>query len=169
MKKPNMIVWLDDRHQLLSYLTLIEKHGLKFYQLIWDKTNSATPFNCIYLKDKEVALYIYDKPVDYKPTEFSSRYTIIKENGRSNSGNKEAYVKWHPTPKPLPIITKMIEKHTAPDQIVLDIFSGSGTTAVAAHNTGRQFIAIELDKTYYEKSVERLESITSQNTFNFGD
>ena len=40
--------------------------------------------------------------------------------------------------------------------LVLDCFSGSGTTAVACHDLKRRFICIEKDKEYYEKSIERL-------------
>lgn len=46
--------------------------------------------------------------------------------------------------------------------LVLDCFSGSGTTAVACHNLKRRFICIEKDKDYYEASVKRLEDAQKQ-------
>ena len=46
--------------------------------------------------------------------------------------------------------------------IVLDPFMGSGTTAIAAINTNRNYIGFELDKTYYEKSLERIKNHTTQ-------
>lgn len=50
----------------------------------------------------------------------------------------------------------MIKTYTNEGDLVLDCFSGSGTTAIACHNLKRRFICIEKDKEYYEKSVERL-------------
>lgn len=43
--------------------------------------------------------------------------------------------------------------------MVVDCFSGSGTTAVAASNTGRNFVGCELSKEYYDKSIKRLEKM----------
>lgn len=67
--------------------------------------------------------------------------------------------RFHPTQKPLALIERLIEVHSNPDDLVLDCFSGSGTTAHAAWNKGRNFIGCELDKTYYEKSLLRLKDV----------
>ena len=50
------------------------------------------------------------------------------------------------------------------DCLVVDPFSGSGTTAIACHNLKRNFICIEKDKDYYEASVKRLEDHKKQLT-----
>ena len=52
---------------------------------------------------------------------------------------------------------KQVELYSKPGDLILDCFSGSGTTAVACSKLNRRFIAIELNPYYYEKSVERLE------------
>ena len=64
--------------------------------------------------------------------------------------------RFHPTQKPLNLIEKLIEKHSNPCDMVLDCFSGSGTTALAAIKKGRNFCGCELDKGYYSKSIERI-------------
>jgi len=46
--------------------------------------------------------------------------------------------------------------------LIADFFSGSGTTAVACHNLGLDFIAIEKDEEYYKSSSERLENAKAQ-------
>jgi DNA modification methylase len=46
--------------------------------------------------------------------------------------------------------------------LVADFFSGSGTTAVACHNLGIDFIAVEKDEEYFKKSVERLKEAQAQ-------
>ena len=164
-KKINWIVFLDYRHQLKDYLDLIYEYGFKFYLLSWYKPN-ATPLNNVYLRDIEYALYIYDEPTNYL-TQFENRKTLF--SFRSNSGNNRSdeFLRGHPTPKPIPLIKKYIEKHSKKDDVILDMFSGSGTTAVCAKQLNRQFIAIELDKNYYEISLNNLESRGSQLTFDF--
>lgn len=165
-KNINWIVWLDDRHQLFDYLLLIKKHDFSFYQLIWQKPN-PTPFNNAYLKDKEVALYIYkNSPISYNE-DFECRKTIYSIRANSGNGYKNDFVNWHPTPKPISLIKKMIEKHSKEGEVVLDMFSGSGTTAVACKQLKRDFIAFEMDESYFKKSVERLNYEGSQLTFNF--
>ena len=64
----------------------------------------------------------------------------------------------HPTQKPEPLITYLIKTYTNENETVLDPFSGSGTTAVCCRELNRNFIAFELDETYYKDSVKRLES-----------
>lgn len=68
----------------------------------------------------------------------------------------------HPTQKPLKLFEMCIEDFTEENDLVLDCFSGSGTTAVACHNLKRRFICIEKDKDYYEASVKRLEEEQKQ-------
>lgn len=64
--------------------------------------------------------------------------------------------RFHPTQKPLGLISELIAKHSNPGDTVLDCFSGSGTTAVAAGLSGRAFVGCELDHEYFEKSRERI-------------
>ena len=87
-----------------------------------------------------------------KPTFNSSydnglyEYPICRDKGR-----------FHPTQKPIKLIEELILKHSNEGDLVLDCFSGSGTTAVACMNTGRTFLGCELDKEYYNKSLKRIE------------
>lgn len=72
--------------------------------------------------------------------------------------------RFHSTQKPLSLIMYLMERSTRQGDIVLDCFSGSGTTAIACHNLKRRFICIEKDKDYYEASVKRLEDAQKQLT-----
>lgn len=60
----------------------------------------------------------------------------------------------HPTEKPVELIKKILAANTG--DLVLDPFLGSGTTALAAKQLGRQFIGIELDQKYVDVTNERL-------------
>ena len=63
----------------------------------------------------------------------------------------------HPTQKPLKLFEWCICKFTNENDLVLDCFSGSGTTAIACHRLKRRFICIEKDPEYWEASCKRLE------------
>ena len=77
-----------------------------------------------------------------------------------NQADKEKYN--HPTIKPLDIIKQLVINGSNENDLILDCFSGSGTTAVACHNLKRRFICIEKDKDYYDASVERLKNAQAQ-------
>lgn len=74
--------------------------------------------------------------------------------GKTSAEFKES--KFHPTVKPQKILQRMIYAYTKEGDVVLDCFSGSGSTALACLETGREFIGCEANKEYYEKSLERL-------------
>ena len=65
----------------------------------------------------------------------------------------------HPTQKPLGLIKSLILKHSKEGDLVLDTFSGTGTTAVACIETDRKFMCVERDEKYYQLSKSRLEQI----------
>jgi len=66
----------------------------------------------------------------------------------------------HSAQKPLLLIERLILLSSNEKDVVLDPFSGSGTTAVACNNLNRNFICVEKDKEYYNSSVRRLERET---------
>lgn len=70
----------------------------------------------------------------------------------------------HPTQKPVALFEYLIATYTNEGEIVLDNCMGSGTTAIAAHNTGRFFIGIEKEPKYVEIARKRLEQAQSQQS-----
>lgn len=62
----------------------------------------------------------------------------------------------HPTQKPVALMEYLIRTYTNPGETVLDFTMGSGTTGVACVNTGRQFIGIERDPTYFAIAERRI-------------
>ncbi len=63
----------------------------------------------------------------------------------------------HPTQKPVPLMEYLIRTYTEPGDTVMDCCMGSGTTGVAAINTGRRFIGIERDAQYFAIAKKRLD------------
>jgi site-specific DNA-methyltransferase (adenine-specific) len=69
----------------------------------------------------------------------------------------------HPTQKPVELFEYLIRTYTNEGEIVLDNCMGSGTTAVACVNTGRNFIGFETEPKYIEIANKRLDSLYNEN------
>ena len=76
------------------------------------------------------------------------------------SGNRT-----HPTEKAVSIIQPLIRAFSRPGDLVLDPFSGSGTTAVAAALSGRRYIGVELEGRYCELARRRLEGVARPDAY----
>lgn len=105
--------------------------------LIWNK--GQRNFS---LADGELAWTSFDKALR------------IFDYSRAEHLNDEERI--HPTQKPLKLFQWCLNLRSKEGDLILDCFSGSGTTAIACHNLKRNFICIERDKEYFEKSVKRL-------------
>ena len=62
--------------------------------------------------------------------------------------------RFHPTQKSLALFEKLINKHSNENDVVVDTFLGSGTTALACKNTKRRFKGCEVSQEYYEKIMK---------------
>jgi adenine-specific DNA-methyltransferase len=71
------------------------------------------------------------------------------------SGNK-----LHPTEKPISALLPLVETFSKPGSLVLDPFSGSGSTLHAAKSLGRSYLGVELDADYYALAVDRLKAFS---------
>ena len=77
----------------------------------------------------------------------------------SYSGNK-----LHPTQKPVEVLAQLVRGFTLRGELVLDCFAGSGSTCAAAMLTGRKYLGIEMDDTYYTNAVARMERVKERIT-----
>ena len=109
--------------------------------LVWDKNNSGNFADC------ELAW------TNFKSAVRKYKWTW---NGMLQEDMKHKDIRIHPTQKPLKLFEMILNDYSNENDLILDCFSGSGTTAVACYDLKRRFICIEKDKEYYEKSVERL-------------
>ena len=78
---------------------------------------------------------------------------------KNNHTTSKEYVNWHPTQKPFMILERIIQAYTNEGDTVLDIFSGSGSTMIAAENVNRKFMGSEVDEEYYKRSLERQQQL----------
>lgn len=127
--------------------------GFSFHNLlVWDK-HSATP-NRWYMKNLEYVILLYKKPAK-KINNAGSKQLFKFDNPRN---------KIHPTEKPVELMQHYIENSSQIGDLILDPFSGSGTTAIAAQASGRRFICIEKDPIYYYQSCGRIWKACQENT-----
>lgn len=164
-KKPNIYIWCNHK-QIPMYLDFfVNKNDCSFDILIWNKTNAMPLFNNKYLTDKEYCLY-FRKNAYCNPQSYEEAKTIFSLP--INLRDKDKFI--HPTIKPLSIIKTLIENSSQPNDIILDPFIGSGTTAVAAKETGRRYIGMEIDKRYYDIACDRVQGITAHGQYSlFGE
>jgi site-specific DNA-methyltransferase (adenine-specific) len=89
---------------------------------------------------------------DYIQTTGNYPKDILKINNPSNKGHQ------HPTQKPVALFEYLIKTYTNEGDLVLDNCIGSGTTAIAAINTNRNWIGIEMNEEYYSLANKRIET-----------
>lgn len=89
-----------------------------------------------------------------KPT-FNSEYDNGIYNFPFSNGNQRKDF-YHPTQKPISLITSILLKHSNPGDLVMDPFAGSGTLGKACQESGREFILVEREAEYCEIIRKRL-------------
>jgi site-specific DNA-methyltransferase (adenine-specific) len=94
----------------------------------------------------------------YNPT------TILEIKKDSQNGSKDLNITIHPTQKPVELMRYLVLTYTNEGETVFDGYSGSGTTALACQIEKRNFIGAELNKEYYDKSINRLEMARLQTS-----
>jgi len=148
----------DDRHAYIFFgcqhynkiKELLEKVGFQVHHipLIWDKLSGGFPSQSVNFTSS------------YEP------FFYCRKGGRKLNGTPRdifsikrvpSNKKIHPTEKPTEFLRGLIGLSSLPGEKVLDPFAGSGSTIVAAKELSRIGIGIELDNTYYNNIVKRLE------------
>ena len=151
------------------------------YEWVWYKSRCTGFLNArrAPLKKTENILVFYQKSPAYFPQfEQGKPYKKIhrcsgnspnygkfertsgESDGRRFPGNVLAFptvtTTVHPTQKPVALCEYLIRTYTRPGEVVADICAGSGTTAVAALNTGRRFVCFETAPAFYGPATERI-------------
>ena len=89
-------------------------------------------------------------------------------NTLSRSGEEGNLLALHPTVKPVSLVSDALLDCSAPNDIVLDSFLGSGSTLIAAEKVGRRCYGIELDPQYVDVAIRRWERYTGQSATHQG-
>jgi len=140
----------------------LERHGFQSKEFItWVKTNPM-PRNRdrLYVTSRETAIWL-TKGKGWTFNRISQTY----ENGFFHHAIVHHKDRIHPTQKPVKLLEEILLIHSNENDLVLDCFCGSGSTAIACANTGRKFICFEKDKRMYELAKERIEQHHTQMFF----
>jgi site-specific DNA-methyltransferase (adenine-specific) len=160
------------------------------YEWIWEKEQGTGSMNAnkMPLKKHENILVFYKYLPTYNPemkqgTPYQVKRKRVNSEVYGKTGTRNNYIaknnghRWptsiiqfqrkvtsriHPTQKPVALFEYLIRTYTNPGDLVLDNCIGSGTTAIAAYNTGRNFIGIEKEKRYVDAARKRYADHTAQ-------
>ena len=153
MKKTNIYIWCNKK-QIPQYLDFfVAKCKCKFEIMVWCKSNPTPLCGGNYLIDKEFCLYFRDGIKLNTTFETASTYWVTSKN----KSDKDKFA--HPTIKPLYIIQNLIKNSSNVGDVVFDPFMGSGTTAVACKNIGRNYIGFEINPKWAKIAEDRLNNI----------
>lgn len=155
MNKINIYVWCN-KNQISSLMKHYEELGCNVDLLVWHKTNPLPTCNNKYLSDLEYCVFAREEGTALYG-EYDSKSKVW--TSPANIDDKADFE--HPTIKPLERIKQFVSNSSQPNDLILDCFSGSGTTCVAAKELNRRFIGIEIDENYHRISIERLNGITT--------
>ena len=107
---------------------------------------------------------IWDKGEGMRGRSFAEgEYAWVSSGGtRITSINPVDRDRYHPTQKPVKLYQWLLSNYAKPADRILDTHLGSGSSAIAAHYAGLEFVGIELDTDYYAAAVERFKRETAQ-------
>ncbi len=149
MKKDSHIYIFTSWKVFEKVKPIIEKHFEIKNCLIWNKEDRGMgDLNGNYAESYEMVIFA----TQGKRKLYSEKRPMNILNF-SRTENSE-----HPTQKPIELLKELIENSTKESQVVLDYFTGSGSTIIAAKESGRKWLGIELEEEYIDVIKGRLEN-----------
>lgn len=158
-------LWVSGTHHVIfSVGYAMQQLGMKILNdIAWEKPNPPPNLSCRYFTHST-------ETIIWAAKNEKSKHLFNYQDMRVANGGKQMKTVWriaapkklekefkkHPTQKPIELLERIILASTAPGQLVLDPFSGSGTTGVAAVRHGRKYVGIELESEYVTTSENRL-------------
>lgn len=138
--------------QLSEIRGYLVKSGFTTRICVWEKTNPS-PMNGQHVWLSGVELCVYGRKKGATFNEHCKNTVFRFPCGRN---------KIHPTQKPVELIERFILASSNPGDVILDPCMGSGTTAVACINTGRNYVGYEIDQQYHTAAMERIKKLSSR-------
>lgn len=182
--KPNGAIVLFGSQPFTSALVMSNPKMFK-YEWIWDKKQSGNPFLV-----KKQPLKRHENIMAFGGASYYPQ--MVKGKMRKKGGGRRSLIfgntkekvndeyyptsflevpncsdrkdRFHPTQKPISLMEYLIKTYTNEGETVLDFCAGSGTTAVACINTGRNFIGIEKEEKYVDIANKRIKDTLEQQT-----
>lgn len=168
--KDDGTIWISGTyHNIFSIARCLTELDFKILNCVtWVKTNPPPNLSCRYFTHS--AEYILWAKKNSKNPHFFN-YELMREiNGGTQMRdvwNLPSIAKWekscgkHPTQKPLCVLSRIIQASTKEEAWILDPFTGSSTTGIAANLLGRRFLGIDINDEFLQISKARKEEINS--------
>jgi len=126
-------------------------------QIIWGGNYfNLPPTRCFLIWDKGETMY------NMSFADCEQAWTSFDKSARMYKKNPTDLSRIHPTQKPVKLYEWLLHNYAKPGQRILDTHLGSGSSAIAAHYFGVDFVGCELDEDYYNAAKKRFELSTAQ-------
>lgn len=145
-------------HQIIWGVNYYD-YPLKGGRIVWDKVNDGANQS-----GAEIAYNSINQRVDIVRYMWRGMMQGLSVySGSTPQGNKSLNeIRIHPTQKPIKIYEWLLTNYAEPGQKILDTHLGSGSSAIAAHYFGVDFVGCEIDKDYFEAAKKRIDMETRQ-------
>ncbi len=162
--KDNGSIWISGTyHNIFSVANQLTELGYKILNVVtWAKTNPPPNISCRYFT-YSTEFVIWARKSPKRPHQFN--YALMKKiNGdkqMTDVWHLPAIAQWekqhgkHPTQKPLALLSRIIMASSQPGNWILDPFTGSSTTGIAANMLGRRFLGIDKEQAFLDISRDR--------------
>ena len=174
--KPGGTIWISGTyHSIYKWGFALEINGFHFLNdIAWFKPNAPPNLSCRFFTASHETLLWARKDKNSKHT---FNYEIMKNNSWPEDQLKKKGMQmrsvWsidtpkpaekkfgkHPTQKPFNLLKRIVLASTNKDDLILDPFTGSSTTGLAAYIAGRNFIGIDNEKQYLDLSIKRFNEL----------
>ena len=162
--KDDATIWISGTmHNIFSVGQILNELGFKILNVItWEKPNPPPNFSCRYFTYSTEQI-IWARKSDKVPHYFN--YELMRKlndhKQMKDVWKLPAIAPWekscgkHPTQKPLSVLTRLILASTKPNAWILDPFTGSSTTGIAANLANRRFLGIDQEEDFLKISKNR--------------
>ncbi len=179
--KPNGTIWVSGTYHSIyqcGFALQVNKYHI-LNDIAWFKPNASPNLSCRYFtashetliwakKDKKVKhIFNYNEMKNGEwPNDQLKKPGLQMRSVWSINTPKPDEKKFgkHPTQKPLDLLKRIVLASTNKGDVVLDPFTGSSTTGLAAHMFGRKFIGIDNEKKYLDLSIRRFNEARKKDT-----
>lgn len=176
MLKPNGTIWISGTYHSIYQCGLALEEN-KFHilnDIAWFKPNASPNLSCRFFTASHETL-IWARKEQRAKHKFN--YDLMKNGNWPEDQFKKPGLQmrsvWsintpkpiekkfgkHPTQKPVDLLRRIVLASTNKGDRILDPFTGSSTTGIAAHLLGRKFIGVDLEKQYLDLSIKRFEEL----------
>ena len=162
--KPNGSLMVSGtRHVIFSVGFAMQQLGFKLLNdIAWHKVTPPPNLSCRYFTHATETIL-------WAARDGKSKHTFNYQEMKAENGGKQMQSVWyinpplkvekrfgkHPTQKPIALLDRIIRAASNPGDLIVDPFSGSGTTGVAGARLGRRYIGVELETEYLERTIQR--------------